>query len=345
MTGDDTPLVVRFAALGDTVLLTVLLDGLAQRYGRPVDVLTSGGWAEPLLASQPYVRSLRTISSRKRPYWLTPSQWQAVGWIREHTGPIWLCDPDPAARRLLARAVPGERVRAVWDEWPGEAVHWADWWYALTHDRPIEVGKGYPRLTLPASWQQDAMDWLQAKGVNPTAPVLLLQPGSKKTHKRFSLHRENNDKFWPIERWVSLLKDLTQTDARLVVLLCGSEREADITGEIRAGALSRAADPARIIDAARELPLPRLAGLASLASGMISIDTGPAHLAAAFDCPMIVLFGKHGYQRWAPRAQRAQVICLGQPHYREEGHVEQIELDEVQRAWERLDKRPPRILA
>lgn len=49
MPDDDTPVVVRFAALGDTVLLTGLLDGLARRYGRPLDVLISGFWARPSL--------------------------------------------------------------------------------------------------------------------------------------------------------------------------------------------------------------------------------------------------------------------------------------------------------
>ena len=107
---DDTPVVVRFAALGDTVLLTVLLDGLARRLGRPLDVLTSGAWARTLLEAQPYVRAVRTVTSRKRPYLLTPSQWEAVGWLRRHRGPIWLCDPEPAARRLVARGVPRERI-------------------------------------------------------------------------------------------------------------------------------------------------------------------------------------------------------------------------------------------
>ena len=34
----DAPLVLRFAALGDVVLLTVLLAALHQRYGRPVQI-------------------------------------------------------------------------------------------------------------------------------------------------------------------------------------------------------------------------------------------------------------------------------------------------------------------
>ncbi|MCS6995801.1 MAG: glycosyltransferase family 9 protein [Casimicrobiaceae bacterium] len=338
MTGTEAaPVVVRFAALGDTVLLTVLLDALARRYGRPIDVLTSGLWARTLLSVQPFVHEVCTVTSRKRPWLLTPSQWHAVSWLKGHSGPVWLCDPEPAARRLVERAVPASRIRALWDDWPGEDVHWADWWYAVAHDRPIVPGVGVPVLHLPELWRADARRWLARQGIPAAAPLILIQPGSKKTSRRFSLNRVDNDKFWPLERWATVVEGLLDREPHAHVVLCGLPTEADVTGGIwaRLGVRARA----RVIDAARELPLPRLAGLAGLASAMISVDTGPAHLAAALDCPLVVLFGKHGYARWAPRAPSAPVIALGHPTYREEGHVGEISAQAVLEAFEALWRR------
>lgn len=336
---DDTPVVVRFAALGDAVLLTALLDGLAQRYGRPVDVLTSGAWAETILGSQPFVRQVRTVSSRKRPYLLTPSQWQAVAWLRRRRGAVWLCDPEPAARRLVERAVPLNRLRALWDRWPGEDVHWADWWYAAGRDLPIEPGAGRPVWHCPRAWQDDAREWLLARRVPVATQLVLLQPGSKRTSRRFSLRRQDNDKFWPVERWARVAVEVLAEDPSCFVVLCGTPREADITADITRSAAAAGVDRARLIDAATELPLARLAGLASFASAMISVDTGPAHLAAALDCPVIVLFGRHGYRRWVPRAPAAEVIPLGSGEWRSDGHVAQITVAEVVEAWCRLRKR------
>jgi hypothetical protein len=40
----NRPLVVRFGALGDMVILTVLIRHLYARFGQPVDILASGAW-------------------------------------------------------------------------------------------------------------------------------------------------------------------------------------------------------------------------------------------------------------------------------------------------------------
>ena len=61
------PLIVRCGAMGDMVLLTPLIRLLAQRYGRPVDLLTSGSWTAPLLHGQPEVGHLQVLTSRKTP--------------------------------------------------------------------------------------------------------------------------------------------------------------------------------------------------------------------------------------------------------------------------------------
>ena len=49
------PLIVRFGAMGDMVILTAAIRALHQRFGSPIDVACSGRWVRPLLEGQPGV--------------------------------------------------------------------------------------------------------------------------------------------------------------------------------------------------------------------------------------------------------------------------------------------------
>src|SRR6185503_14538097 len=59
------PLVLRCGAFGDIVLLTVLLRQLHLRFGKPVDVISSGPWTPPLLEGESAVGRLFMIRSRR----------------------------------------------------------------------------------------------------------------------------------------------------------------------------------------------------------------------------------------------------------------------------------------
>lgn len=73
---------------------------------------------------------------------------------------------------------------------------------------------------------------------------------------------------------------------------------------------------------------------------MISVDTGPAHAAAAMGCPLIVLYGAHSPAQWLPRSPSGSaVIGLGGPPQRH--RVSEIALEEVLAAWDRLPLRLP----
>src|SRR5690348_17850875 len=87
------PLVIRFGAFGDVVLLTPLLKLLHRRYGQPCRVLGSGAWLGPLLAGNPDVGEVLTLRSRRRPYWLDRAQWHLVGTLRANPPrAVYICD-------------------------------------------------------------------------------------------------------------------------------------------------------------------------------------------------------------------------------------------------------------
>ena len=83
------------------------------------------------------------------------------------------------------------------------------------------------------------------------------------------------------------------------------------------------------------LPLGFLKALLETAHSMISVDTGPAHLAAALGCPLVVLFGGRSPRMWAPRSGRRSAVSVigGLPGVE---RVDEIEVEQVAQAWCRL---------
>lgn len=343
----QAPVVVRFAAIGDIVLLTVLLHALAERYGRPVHVLSSGAWTPVLLGNDPAVGELRLLSSRRAPYWLTPSQWAARRWLRAHTGPVYLCDPDIYGARVIeGAAVPAERLVRAWDTWPGDTAHWADWWLQVAQlDAPGTPGPqrplrspARPELVSESAWRDRADRWLRDQGIEDQA-LVLIQPGHKKTHKRGRIATVAHDKHWPAAHWAAVIRGVLANLPEAAVMVCGSPREAGLVQEI-VDTVGAATGPARVINVAAMQPtLERIAALAARAHSMISVDTGPAHVAGAMDCPLVVLYGQAGWGRWKPRAPTADVIALGPQAPTAAARLLDLDPAAVLAAWRQLRPR------
>lgn len=342
------PLVVRFGALGDMVLLTPLLHLLHRRYGRPCRVLGSGAWVSPLYAGNPDVAEILTLRSRRRPYWLDRTQQKLVTALRTRpSGPVYVCD-DYATDKicwLLARAgiAPEQCVYAYPDCLLGGQEHWIERWLrfgAMTpaafaaRARPVgdEDSLHAPRVYVDDADCADLDGWLHRRGLQ-NKPLVLLQPGNKRTLKRGRAGQLGDDKLWPRERWVALIRALLARDADARVLLCGTQSEQAM---LRGIAIAVGND--RVQAAGDDLPLRRLLALCERAIGMISVDTGPAHAAAALGCPLVVMFGSGRPAQWMPRSPSGSaVIALGGwPH---SARVADIALDDVLAAWDALPLR------
>ena len=333
------PLVVRFAAFGDVVMLTALIDALQQRYAAPIDLLSSGPWTPALLANDHAVGEIQLVTSRKTPYWLCPSQWRAVRWMATRRDvPVYLCDPEPQALALLLRAgIPRENILRAWDTWPGNQAHWVDWWNDVARQTPEAFAKSAPRAseftTSPRLFvsdveRADCDAWLRDLAI-ASSPLVLLQPGNKRTLKHGKSVQTDN-KYWTPENWAQLVAAIMQDmpDARM--LLCGADAERPPLEEIVAACNNPA-----VINLAGALPINRLLPLMQRAHSMVSIDTGPAHAAAALACPLVVLFGAMGSTRWRPRSPGSPVIAL-ESDRGEASKVMDIAPEQVIAAWRSL---------
>jgi ADP-heptose:LPS heptosyltransferase len=299
------------------VLLTALIRTLHARFRSPVDIVTSGPWSVPLLRGQPGVGEIWSIRSRKMPYWLSADQRVVVRRLRARgVGPTWFCDGSAAARPLLGRAgIPGEFIVDVKDYplLPGE--HATEQWRRLAQIMPPAIdppaADGYAAVTpgahLEISEQQrtDLNAWLRSRAVG-TAPLILIQIGNKRTMRRGLRRLAANNKYWPIAHWAEVLRHVRFQCPDHSIVLLGTGPEYALNQE--AAAL---ADVARLYNAAGELPISRLVALLARGAGMISVDSGPAHAAAAVGCPLVVLFGKalpSLYRPWGTAGSDVKVV-------------------------------------
>ena len=358
----NRPLAVRCGAFGDMVLLTALIRVLHARFRAPVDIVTSGPWSEPLLHGQPGVGEILSLRSRKTPYWLSPDQRRVVRRLRARgVGPTWFCDGGDAGRPLLARAgIPEEFIVDVKDHplLPGE--HATEQWRRFAQIMPAAIvtppsagasgvvapGTGLrdaelasvaPGCYLEVSDRQraDVSAWLGARGLS-AAPLILIQVGNKRTMRRGLRSLAVNNKYWPNERWAEVLRHVRRQCPEHAIMLLGTGPEYALNQEVAA-----LANIAGLHNAADDLPIPRLIALLARAAGLITVDSGPAHAAAAVGCPLVVLFGKASpslYRPWGTAGADVKVLCgqiAGQPD------MLGIEPSSVIEAWSGLNLRAP----
>ena len=340
----ENPLVLRFGALGDTVLLTALLRDLATRWGGPCDVVTGAGPQRRVLAGLDSVREVFTLPSRRTPYPLARRQWALVRWLRDRGAPpTWVFDPVPKTDWLAGRAgVPADRRLSPRQVPRPLNEHTLDYQRRLAAavppawaDRPPPPPTTWaePELVVPEADRRDCRRWIEASGWGGR-PLVLIQSQS----------RRRNRGRWPLARWAATVAGVLADLPEARVLLLGAPAEAREVETLRRAC----ADP-RVAGVAAELPLDRLFALATVAHSCISLDSGPAHVAAALGCPVVVLPGWADPRRNCPPGppERVRVVAEAPPeewppdvHGWERWHrLEAVPVEAVLVAWRCLLER------
>lgn len=345
-TASERPLVVRFGALGDMVVLTALLRSLSRRWGAPCDVVGGGGAPRQVFQGLDSVGEVITLPSRRRPYPLAPPQWRLVRWLRRRPpSPTYIVEGErgalPKLGWLLDRGGVPRDHRLSGDELPRQPLeHNLDYhrrWAAAVP--PAYAGRALPpppapapepELAVTAGERRDCRAWLAGHGWLGS-PLVLIQTES----------RRRNRGRWPRRSWVETVRAVLTELPAAQVLLLGAPDEAPAVELLRRDC----ADP-RVHNVARELGLRRLFALAGEAHSCISLDTGPAHVVAVFGCPLVVLPGMADPRRNRPAgpADRVRVVATaprtewpGDPWSWQRWHdIERIPVAAVVEAWKRV---------
>jgi heptosyltransferase-2/heptosyltransferase-3 len=320
---ERAPLVMRFGAFGDMVLLTILLRQLQARFGKPVDVISSGVWTEPLLQGHPSVGRLFLIRSRRTPYWMSRDQRRLVSWLRQRgAGPTWFCDMQLGTDLLHRGGIPAEYIcdsRAF--PWRPEEG-FADRYIRLGNESPQAFAGRLPaphaavtrsaELHVKPEARADLDAWLSRRGLSGR-PYVVAHPGSRHIARRGLRPRAGAEKYWPEERWGEVIRGVRELQPDHVVVLTGTAKERGLNADILA-----ASGVTEVYNIAGELPVRRLLALLERAHSIISVDTGPAHAAAALGCPTVALFGPASPILFRPGGATTPAVALT-------GHVDGVQ--------------------
>lgn len=176
----------------------------------------------------------------------------------------------------------------------GFGGHLLDLWTDLLGLSPLAPGPA--PWNVPRSWLQRGGECLEAAGLNPQRPHVVIHPGAGSPAK-----------CWPVERFVEL--------ARLILRM----RQAHNGGYgivFVLGPVEQDRWPAEKVEGIRRgfpaLVGPSLADLAGALKGaaaFVGNDSGVAHLAAAVGTPTVALFGPSDPKHFCPRGRAVTTIC------------------------------------
>lgn len=155
-----------------------------------------------------------------------------------------------------------------------------------------------PRIELFVTEEESAA--ADALLADVDGPFLLLNPGASKRAKR-----------WPAERFAQVADALGKPHG-LRVVVNGTRGEQDILDAVAGAATGPIIDLAQ-----RGVTLSSLKAVIRRAALLITNDTGPRHIAAAFATPTVSLFGPTDW-RWTALPQANERTLLAEPFLPEE---------------------------
>jgi predicted lipopolysaccharide heptosyltransferase III len=159
-------------------------------------------------------------------------------------------------------------------------------WLGLPHERPAPT-----QLFVAPNQRAAARAQLQAAGIRLDEPYAVLAPTNEFYTKR-----------WLPDRYAAIAERLRARGYQIV--LTGAP-----TAEQIAQVASVQAATAHSFAALTSLSIGELMAVIAEASLFVGNDSGPAHIAAAVQTPLVVLFGPASAVRWRPWAEsRAELV-------------------------------------
>jgi heptosyltransferase-1 len=241
-------------------------------------------WANPLFWPEAW-RSLREIREHHFD-WVIDLQSLlrsgVVAWLANGEFTIGLDDPREGARAFYDITVPR----------PSYDTHAVDWYKAVLPWLKVPIHSDFNWLpsrplvakSLQTRWNTGSSSWVA------------LQPGARWKNKR-----------WPVEHFAEVVRQTVKQFDHVRFVILGSSADSSLGRAIAATA------PSRCLDLTGATSLPEMVEWIRLSECMVTNDTGPMHVAAALEKPVISLFGPTEPRRTGPYGQMANVNRLELP--------------------------------
>jgi predicted lipopolysaccharide heptosyltransferase III len=287
-------LLVRLRLIGDVAFTTPLLRALRRQYPNASLSYLVEPPAEPIVRGNPHLNEVIVTPKRR--------------------GLARLRDDVVLARRLrrarfdVAIDLHGG-PRSAWLTWAsgaptriGYTIAGRSWMYTHVVPRAADLTARHSVLNQwdlleplgigPAEPAADAMEMVEDAPAAARIESRLADAGVS-GHPLVVIHVSAGNPFrrWPAASFVTLVCELARRDATRRIILTSGPSQAEAAREI-AGAARRLLGPlATAVADVGEFDLPELRALIARAAVYIGGDSGPLHIAATTDTPIVALFG------------------------------------------------------
>jgi ADP-heptose:LPS heptosyltransferase len=288
-------------ALGDTLMVTPLIRLLHRHHPKAAIDFLSSALAAPLLELNPYLSGLYGLRSRNFPLVFSPEKRRLVRQFRTRDYDLAiLLESAPRYRALLERA----RLRHIssFAETPFDSGLHAIVNNLIVADIRDHL-EGDLNMDLPlASGDEAAADRLLRHIPQPRIGVHI--GWGPQGRKRRQAQRQRG---WNLDNFVQLIHKLTDRDG-IHIILTGSSEDARDT-EI----LCRHMPAGRVHSLAGRTRIRELAAVIQKLDLLISVDSGPCHMAAALGTPLVVLWGPGRLEQTRPISTLSPVRIIRHP--------------------------------
>jgi heptosyltransferase-2 len=269
--------------LGDQIMATPALDALRARYPKAFlaghgsaaarDLYAGMGWCDEFLVSarrDGVLRQARLLRAHRFDLCVL-----LTGSFRSALPPFLARVPHRAGYRWSGRTL------LLTAHWPrprpgGKAQPYPTKQYFLDLVRHLGAAGGGPlRLAVTDAERARLAAWMAREGIGEGEPILALGVGAA----------FGPSKVWPAEHFAEVTDAMAGRHGARVVLVCGPGEQ-----EVGAAVAKRARTP--LVDTwTRPLDVGMLKALLARSRLLLTNDTGPRHVAAAFRVPVVCLMG------------------------------------------------------
>jgi len=341
-------LVVRAGAIGDTLMATPLVRALRRTFPESYLVFLSSASAFGVIRHNPHLNQVITLKYRHLPSWLSSEKWRIhrtlrrldLDWalVLESNREFVDLALKGRARRIIAYGAeahgPGLE-RAVFDPQRHSIEN------HLAAARPMGVTPDGLHMELYYPPEADAFvaKRLEDAGVGNNDLLVGIHAGWGGRARKPQMTRL---KGWPPERFAAVIRWLVKEKGAHVAL-AGSRADHPLMEFIaRASGVG-------CLNLAGSLSLTQSAALLRRLNAFLTVDSGPAHMAAALGTPLVTLLGPAIIEQTAPLAPASPLRilyhrvpcapCYGTPLMKscqDNICMKAIEVEEAEQALEKL---------
>lgn len=268
-------LIIRCGALGDLVYATSVIDALKLQYGQNtiIDFVCTPGVSK-LFDTDERVRKVYTLKHKKTPIWLSSDKKRIIKASKEVDYDLLINFESGKQFKSLVNAIHAKQKTGYMltqINIPQNITHMVDIIKQTFKEVVSEdiFNKSFPKLV-----GTSANIVKQKYDLNDD--YLIVSPSN--SHQKKS---RLNYRAWENESWKELIKKLS-SEIQLVII--GNRGEDDFFDKLRPF-------PSNVIDLAGKTSLVDLIGVVDCANGLISTDTGTAHIASAVNTEVFALIG------------------------------------------------------